>query len=133
MDRRIHKCAGPLLATENSLKNGCKEGDAEISSGHKLPAKCNIFKSNYFLFSSSKILKLIFCRCHINCSTARQNISKAPPEMLHILSEHDGQEQPAVNSKITLSKYTILLECRHSLALALVPASSREVRLARWR
>ena len=30
-------------------------------------------------------------------------------------------------------KYTILFQCRHSLALALVPASSREVRLARWR
>ena len=45
MDKWIHRCAGPLLAGENGLKNGCNEGEAVLSSGHKLPAKRNTLHS----------------------------------------------------------------------------------------
>ena len=40
MDDAIHAAAGTSLKEECSNLNGCETGDAKITSGHRLPAKC---------------------------------------------------------------------------------------------
>lgn len=45
VDGAIHKAAGHFLLSEcKSFKNGCPTGDALLTGGYKLPAKC---KSQY--------------------------------------------------------------------------------------
>ena len=41
MDGAIHRAAGPLLRKENQEHHkGCPDGEAVISGGYRLPAKC---------------------------------------------------------------------------------------------
>lgn len=39
VDGAIHRAAGPELALECRMLNGCKVGEAKITGGHRLPAK----------------------------------------------------------------------------------------------
>lgn len=39
VDGAIHEAAGPMLRKECELLNGCKDGEAKITKGYKLPAK----------------------------------------------------------------------------------------------
>jgi len=39
VDGAIHRAAGPLLVEENKTHGGCRDGDAVISGGYRLPAK----------------------------------------------------------------------------------------------
>ena len=40
VDGAIHAAAGASLKDECSDLNGCKTGEAKMTSGHRLPAKC---------------------------------------------------------------------------------------------
>lgn len=43
VDGAIHRAAGSNLKIECSLLGGCEVGDARMSCGYCLPAKCNVF------------------------------------------------------------------------------------------
>ena len=40
----IHKAAGELLREENKMHGRCEVGQAVISGGYKLPAKCKFYR-----------------------------------------------------------------------------------------
>ena len=42
VDGAIHRAAGPNLLKENREHGGCKDGEAVISGGYRLPAKCEL-------------------------------------------------------------------------------------------
>ena len=52
VDKAIHKAAGELLREENKMHGNCEVGQAVISGGYKLPAKCKFCRhfKQYFNF-----------------------------------------------------------------------------------
>ena len=50
VDKAIHKAAGELLREENKMHGNCEVGQAVISGGYKLPAKCKFCRHFKFFF-----------------------------------------------------------------------------------
>jgi hypothetical protein len=69
VDGAIHKAAGPYLLEEcQSIKGGCQTGDAKLTGGYKLPAKCKFFSRksmNDILF----LYSIYVSRCDSDCWT----------------------------------------------------------------
>ena len=58
VDGAIHRGAGSSLRNECSALNGCETGDAKMTGGHKLPARCKHSK-----FFHSELLQ----PCEVSC------------------------------------------------------------------
>ena len=43
MGKAIHKAAGKHLPEEITTLGGCPDGEAKVSGGYNLPAKCKIY------------------------------------------------------------------------------------------
>ena len=50
VDGAIHRAAGKHLLAENKTLGGCPDGEAKISGGYNLPAKCRQCCWTYFTF-----------------------------------------------------------------------------------
>ena len=61
MNGAIHRAAGPLLLKENKSLGGCPDGEARISCGYRLPARCKGSLTPNILFID-KISILILIR-----------------------------------------------------------------------
>ena len=56
VDGAIHKAAGELLIEENKTHGGCKNGEAKLSCGYRLPAKC---KQNIMIYWRQQVSQII--------------------------------------------------------------------------
>ena len=50
VDGAIHAAAGKFLCEENKMHGKCKVGQAVISGGYKLPAKCKFYRNKIIVF-----------------------------------------------------------------------------------
>ena len=52
VDGAIHRAAGPLLLQENQTHGGCDDGEAVVSGGYCLPAKCEETTEAFLYFNT---------------------------------------------------------------------------------
>ena len=83
VDGTIHKAAGVYLIEENKTLGGCMNGEAKISGGYKLPAKCEKDIENILEFK-------ILCSRHHLYSWPKRRKCGNPTACLHKLSQPDA-------------------------------------------
>ena len=52
VDGAIHRAAGRRLLQENKTHGGCDDGEAVVSGGYRLPAKCEETTEEFLYFNT---------------------------------------------------------------------------------
>lgn len=85
VDGAIHRVAGPQLKEESRTLAPCKVGEAKITSGYRLPAKClcsfklmDTISSNTPLGAAiSNVFVILLFRCYSHCWTSWRETREA--------------------------------------------------------
>ena len=109
VDGAIHRAAGPMLKEENRDHQGCEEGEAVVSGGYRLPAKCD--------YSVTLITMTIISitRRHLH-SRSSGRTPRGPAESLQKLPHKDAGVRPENNCKFPSSLYLLIEIFRRSHA-----------------